>query len=142
MEKLMRRISNSIIIALASVAVIAGLFVAFTGEEASMGLNVSMILTYIMVSIAIVLIILFAIIQVASNKKQLLTTVILFAVVAFLVLICYFISPSELSDVAKRVGVTENIYRWIGAALTFAYITMIGVIVALFGTLIYIKIKK
>ncbi len=142
MEKSIKRITNIILIVIAAVAIVAGFFVAFKGEESQMGMDISMYLTYAMVLVAIVLILVFAFAQIASNKKQLISTLIMLAVVAVIVFVCYLIAPSELSDVAKRVGVSENIYRWVGASINFAYITFAGVIVALLGSMIYMKIKK
>lgn len=142
MEKMIRRITNIIIIALTAIAFVASLFVAFTSGESAMALNTAAIILYVMAIIAILMIIVFAVAQIASSKKQMIKTLIMLAIVVVIVLISYFAAPAELSEVAVRVGVSESAYKWIGAAVNVAYIAFIGVIVALLGSFIYIKIKK
>jgi len=140
MEKLIKRITNIAIIIVAGIAVVTGLVVGFTKSQTN--LDISMYLTYILLFIGIVLIAAFALIQVASSKKQLISALIMLVIAAAVFLVCYVIAPSELSDVAKRVDVSESVYRWIGAALNFAYIVFGILIVAFLGSFVYMKIKN
>ena len=145
MEKSIKRITNIILIALTLIAVVASIIIPFTGEESAsreLTMNIGAIGMYILAIIAIILIVVFAVTQVASNKKQLISTLILLAVVAVIVLISYVLASSDLSEVALKVGVSESVYRWVGAGVNFAYIAFIGVILAFIGSFIYIKIKK
>lgn len=145
MEKSIKRITNSILIALTLIAVVAAIIIPFTGEESGsrdLTMNIGAIGMYILGIIAIVLIIVFAVAQIASSKKQLLKTLILLAGVAIIVLISYFIAPSDLSDVAIKIGVSESVYKWVGAGVNVAYVAFIGVVLAFIGSFIYIKIKK
>lgn len=143
MEKLIKRIANGAIIVLAAVAVIAGLIVAFKGGESPNGLDASFYVIYILICIAILLIGLFAVMQGISNKKQMLSTLILLAVCAVIVLVSYFLaSSSQMSEVAIKVGVSESVYRWAGTALNIAYITFTGVVIAFVGSLVYVKMKN
>ena len=142
MEKLIKKITNIALLALSAIALVAGLYVGVKGAEASAAMNLSFYLTYALLFIGIIMIIAFAVMQMASNKKQLISTLIMLVAAVAIFFVCYIIAPSELSDVAKRVGVTESVYKWIGGALLFAYITFIGVIVTFLGTYVYIKIKN
>ena len=144
MEKLIKRITNGAVMALAAVAVVAGLVVAFTYKEGTSpkGLDVSFVVIYVLLCVSIAAIILFVIMQLLSNKKQLMSALVLLAVCAVIVLVSYFIAPRELSEVAVRIGVSEGIYKWIGAGLNIAYITFAGVIIAFIGSLVYVKIKN
>ena len=139
MEKLIKRITNGILIALATIAVVAGLMVAFKGGK---GLDASLWIIYILLCVAILLIVFFAIAQILSSKKQIVSTLIMVGIFAVIVLVAYFIAPSELSEVAMRVGVSEGIYKWAGTALNIAYIAFFGVILAFIGSFVYLKIKK
>ena len=142
MEKLIKKITNIALLALSAIALVAGLYVAIKGSEATTAMDMSFYLTYILLFIGIIMIIAFAILQMVSNKKQLISTLVMIVAVVAIFFVCYLIAPSELSDVAQKVGVTEGTYKWIGGALLFAYITFIGVIVTFLGTFVYIKIKN
>jgi hypothetical protein len=145
MEKSIKRITNIVLIVLTAVAVVAAFIIPFTAKESAsreMSLNIGSIMLYILAIDAIVLIIVFAVAQVISNKKQLLKTLILLAIVAVIVLVSYLLAPSDLSEVAALIEVSESVYKWIGAAINVAYVAFAGVILALAGSLIYTKIKK
>ena len=142
MEKLIKKIANGVVIALTAVAVVAGLFVAFKGGEAPKGLDASFSVIYILTCLAVLLILFFAVMQMVSNKKQFVSALVLLAVCAVIVLVSYFLAPSNLSEVAMKVGVTENIYVWAGTILNIAYIVFGGVILAFLGSFIYVKIKN
>ena len=143
MEKLIKKITNIALLALSAIALVAGLYVAIKGSEATTAMDMSFYLTYILLFIGIIMIIAFAVMQMVSNKKQLISTVIMIVAVVAIFFVCYLIaSNSELSEVAKKVGVTQSVYDWVGAALLFAYITFIGVIVTFLGTFVYVKIKN
>jgi hypothetical protein len=155
MEKLVKRITNGIILALAAIAVIAGLVVAFSGiskdpsdlllpefSGVSTALGSSFRIIYVLTCVSILLIIFFAITQILSNRKQLVSTLIMLAICAVIVLVSYFVAPKELSEVAMKVGVSVGIYQWAGTILNIAYIVFAGVILAFIGSLIYVKIKN
>ncbi len=101
MEKSIKRITNIILIALTLLAVIASIIIPFTGEESAsreLTMNMGAIGMYILAIIAIMLIVVFAVTQVASNKKQLFRTLLLLAGVAVIVLISYFLASSDLNE--------------------------------------------
>ena len=154
MEKLIKKITNGTVMALAAVAVVAGLMVAFSGIKdpsdlllpkysgTNTALGSSFSIIYILMCISIAAIVFFVIIQLLSTKKQMMNALVLLAVCAVIVLVSYFIAPRELSEVAMRIGVSEGIYKWIGAGLNIAYIAFGGVIIAFIGSLVYVKIKN
>ena len=141
MDKLVKKISNGVLLVLTTIAVVAGLIVAFK-DGSSSGLDTSFSIIYALLCIAILLILFFAVTQMLSNKKQVIATLIMLAVCAVIILVSYLVSPSELSEVAIKVGVSEGIYKWVGTALNIAYIAFIGLICALIGSIVYIKIKN
>lgn len=135
-------ITNIVIIALSALAFIAGLIVVFTNGESVIGKNLAISITSIMAVIAIALILVFTVILLASNIKQLVKVLIMLGVAIAVFLFCYLIAPTELSDTAKKVGMDATVYKIIGAALYFGYIILGGVIVALIGSFTYVKIKN
>ncbi|MDR2408465.1 MAG: hypothetical protein LBE13_10200 [Bacteroidales bacterium] len=135
-------ITNIVIIALSALAFIAGLIVVFTNGESVIGKNLAISITSIMAVIAIALILVFTVILLASNIKQLVKVLIMLGVAIAVFLLCYLIAPTELSDTAKKVGMDATVYKIIGAALYFGYIILGGVIVALIGSFTYVKIKN
>ena len=146
MDKLIRKIINITVVALAVVATTAGLYIALKGNEFAVehqtGLNISFYITYILFFAILAMIVFFVIVQVFSNKKSMVQTLILLAICVVITLFSYWIAPKELSDVAMRIGISENIYKWAGAGLNIVYLVFTGVIVAFLGTFIYTKIKK
>jgi len=145
MEKTIKRITNIIILVLTAIAVVAAIMIPFTGEESAsreMSLNIGAIGMYILVIIALAIIVVFALLQVASNKKQLISTFVLLAAVAVIVLLSYLVASSELSSVAMKIGISEGLYKWIGAGVNVAYVAFVGVVLAWIGSFVYIKIKK
>ena len=150
MEKTIKRITNIIILALTAIAVIAAVMIPFTAastpEEVSasreMSLNIGAVGMYVLAITALILIVVFALFQVASNGKQLVSTLVLLAIVAVIVLISYFAASAELSEVAMKIGIGEGLYKWIGAGVNVAYIAFMGVILAWIGSFVYVKIKK
>jgi cytochrome bd-type quinol oxidase subunit 2 len=135
-------ITNIVIIALSALAFAAGLIVVFTDGESAIGKKLAVSVTSIMALIAIVLILVFTIIQLASNIKQLVKVLIMLVVAVAVFLLCYLIAPVELSDTAKKVGMDATVYKMIGASLYFGYIILAGVIIALIGSFAYVKIKN
>ena len=150
MEKTIKRITNIIILALTAIAVVAAILIPFTpattldtvSASREMSLSIGAIGMYILIIIALALIVVFALFQVASNKKQLINMLVLLAGVTVIVLISYFIAPAEPSEVAVKVGVKSGLYQWIGAGVNVTYFAFVGVILAWVGSFVYVKIKK
>ena len=150
MEKTIKRITNIIIIVLTAIAVIAAILIPFTAATTpeavsasrEMSLSIGAIGMYILLIIALVSIVAFAFFQVASNKKQLISMLILLGVVAAIVLLSYIFASSELSKVASTVGISEGLYKWIGTGVNVAHFAFAGVLFAWIGSFVYIKIKK
>jgi cytochrome bd-type quinol oxidase subunit 2 len=145
MEKSIKKITlitNIVIIALSALAFAAGLAVVVTNGESATGKNLAVSVTSIMVLVAVALILVFTVIQLASNIKQLVKALTMLAVAVAVFLLCYLIAPTELSETAQKVGMEPVIYRIIGASLYFGYIILLGVGVAAIGSFAYIKIKN
>ncbi|MDR1458946.1 MAG: hypothetical protein LBI60_01865 [Bacteroidales bacterium] len=140
MEKLIRRITNIVVIALAAIAIITGLIVMLTGNKTI--LDISILITGMMAFIAIILILVFAILQIASNPKQLVSALILLAVNAAIFLLCYLTSPDTMSNIAIQLDLTLTVYKFVCAAIYYTGIVLAGVIVALVGSIIYVNVKK
>jgi len=145
MDKLIKRIVNITTLALAVIATIAGLYVAFKGAtigEPSASLDISFYITYILLFVILAMLVFFVVMQVASSKKTMVTTLILLGIAAVMTLFSYLFADKELSEVAIRVEETEAMYRMSGTLLNIAYIMFIGVIAAFAGSFVYTKIKK
>ena len=148
MEKLIRKITNIAVIALAGSAGLFGLYVMFTGsalevgKPTPIGLDAAFYLTYLMIFIGVALILVFGGLQIASSKKQIIRTLIVVVIAVSVFLVCYLIAPTELSVVAERVGITESAYRWVGASLNLAYVMFAGLILTFLGMNVYMKIKN
>ncbi|MDY0014686.1 MAG: hypothetical protein RBS13_00580 [Bacteroidales bacterium] len=145
MEKLIKKSVTIGVFVLAAIAACASLYFVLFKDAAieSMGiLNITFYITYLMIILSIAAIIFFAIFQILSDKKQMIRTLILLAIATTIVLIAYFIAPTELSDVALRLEVNESAFKWMGTALNVTYITFLGVILAFLGTIVYVNIKK
>ena len=155
MDKLVKRIVNIVVLVLAVIGTVSGLYFALgvaskypatadllaVGEK-STSLAISFSIMYILFFAILAMVAFFVILQVFSSKKSLIRVLILLAGAAIIALFSYMIAPSDLSDVAMRVGVSESVYRWTGAGLNIMYIVFAGVILTFLGTLVYIKIKK
>jgi len=144
MEKLVKKISNIALLAISGIALIMVLYTGINGGKSPIAMDMSLYLTYALLFIGIILIIGFLFMQLASNKKQLIRTLVMLVGIVVVFFVCYLIASynSELSEVAKRVGVSHSTYNWIGGALLFAYITFGALIVTFLGTYIYVKIKN
>lgn len=132
----------AILAAIAGLASLYFVIIKDANTEAMGSLNITFIITYIMIILAIAAIILFAVFQIVSNKKQLIRTLIMLLIASTIVLVAYFLASSELSDIALRLEVRPSIYKWVGTALNVTYLTFLGVILAFFGSVIYVKIKN
>ncbi len=149
MEKLLNRITT---IAAFAIAIIASVFVLVAamhgksylqaGVENQHSLDIAFYITYFMVFLIAIALIGFTIMQIASDKNRIKSTLILLGIVAVVTIIAYFTASSNLSEVAIRVGTTTGMYKWSGTLLNIAYIMFIGVFAALIGSVIYTKIKK
>jgi len=149
MEKLIKKITNIVIIAIAGIAGLLGMYVVFTGADtnklvanAPIALDTTFYLMYLLVFIGIALILVFGVLQIISNKKQIISTAAIAVVAVAVFLVCYLIASTELSETAERIGISENSYRWVGASLNLAYVMFMGLILTFLGMYIYTKIKN
>jgi len=144
MDKLIKKIAYLTVIVFTVIAIAFSLILMFTGSPKVLifSLNLSLYFTYFMCLVAIVLIFFLVFGQIASNKKQLIRTLLLGLGVVAIFLVCYWGASSTVSEIGLRIGVSETAYKWVGAMLNFTYITFLGVILAFVGTLIYVKIKN
>jgi cytochrome c biogenesis factor len=145
MDKLVKRIVNATTLALAAVATITGLYVAFKGEDfarKSATLDASFYITYILFFVILAMLAFFVIMQVFSSKKTMISTFVLLVIAAIIALFSYIFADKELSKVALDLDISESIYRLAGTLLNFAYIVFFGVILAFLGSFVYTKIKK
>jgi len=148
MEKLIRKITNIGIIAIAGIAGLLAFYVVYKGADTSTvvanaprAMDATFYLMYLLIFIGIALILVFGVMQIISSKKQIITTLVIAGVAILAFLICYWVAPTELSDTAIRAGITENSYRWVGASLNLAYVMFAGLILTFLGMYIYTKIK-
>lgn len=145
MNKLINKTISIGIAILAAIAGMASLYFVIIKDantEAMGSLNLTFVITYVMIILAIASIILFAVFQIVSDKKKLIRTLIMLVIAAAIVLVAYFIAPSELSDIALRLEVGPTAYKWVGTALNVTYFTFLGVILAFISSIIYVKIKN
>ncbi|MBO4581700.1 MAG: hypothetical protein J5701_05360 [Bacteroidales bacterium] len=112
------------------------------GVENQHSLNIAFYITYFMLFIIAIALIGFTIVQIASDKNRIKSTLILLGIVAVITVIAYFTASGELSDVAIRLNTTTGMYKWAGTLLNIAYIMFFGVFAALIGSVVYTKIKK
>ena len=138
-SSLLKRITNIAVIALAAIGIVFA-FAFIAGMNS--GLDISFYLVYVMIFLVALIIIGFTIAQIVSTRQSLIRTLILLGVAVVIILIAFLIAPSELSEVAQRVGVSTGVYKWAGTLMNITYIMFFGFIVALIGSLIYTKIKK
>ena len=160
MEKLVRRIGNIYVIVIAFIAVVFAFIATFNmngaGSVAELqaannttaltALNVTYsLLVYALIGMSLLLIVAFLIIQVVSNKKQAISTLILLGVSALVVLVAYLLAPKEITavdEVALRVGISNGLFVWVSTLMNIVWIVFIGVIAAIVGSLVYVKIRK
>ncbi|MBO4737929.1 MAG: hypothetical protein J5606_00030 [Bacteroidales bacterium] len=160
MEKLIRKIGNIYVIAIAVIAIVFAFLAVFNingaGSVAELqaagnttaltALNVMYsLLVYALIGVSLLLIIAFLIMQVASNKKQAISTLILLGICAVVVLVAYLLAPKEITEmdeVALRVGISNGLFVWVSTLMNIIWIVFIGVIAAIIGSLVYVKIIK
>ena len=148
MEKLIRKITNIAVIALAGTTGLLGMLVVFTGGNLEVGkptpisMDATFYLTYVMFFIGAALIIGFGLLQIISSKKQIIMTFALIVAAVVIFAVCYWIAPSELSEVAMKMGISEGEYKLVGAMLNFVYAMVIGLASTFVGMLVYSKIKN
>ena len=138
MDKLIKKIANISVLIITIAAISASFIYLFSEKEAA--LNWCFNILYLLVILVVLLLVLFAVIGIFSNKKQLFKTLILLCFCAVLIVIGYFLAPSELSDIALRLEVAPAIYKWVGTAVNVTYFTFLGVILAFISSIIYVKI--
>lgn len=140
MDTLIKKITNIALIVVSIAATLAALIYNILDNESAM--NWSFYILYAMIIAVVLVLVFFAIIEVFSSKKQILKTLLLLGIAAVVVIIAYIIAPSDLSDVAIRLEVTSSVYKWIGTSINVVYFVFLGVVAALLGSVIYLKIKK
>ena len=140
MDKLIKRIANISVLIITIAAISASFIYLFSEKEAA--LNWCFNILYLLVIIVIILLVLFAVIGIFSNKKQLFKTLLLLGCCVVLIVIGYFLAPSELSDIALRLEVAPIVYKWVGTAMNVIYLAFFGVILAFISSIIYVKIKN
>ncbi|HOF15376.1 MAG TPA: hypothetical protein PLF32_00605 [Bacteroidales bacterium] len=140
MDTLIKKITNIALIVVSIAATLAALIYNMLDNESAM--NWSFYILYAMIIAVVLVLVFFAIIEVFSSKKQILKTLLLLGIAAVVVIIAYIIAPSDLSDVAIRLEVTSSVYKWIGTSINVVYFVFLGVVAALLGSVIYLKIKK
>jgi len=155
MEKLVRRITNIAVITLTSVTGLFGLYVMFNGDKFHVGgqnpitlvknpiaMDTTFYLMYLMFFIGIALILGFGIMQIISNKKQIIKTLAIAVIAVVVYWVCYLIAPAELSETAMKVGITEDAYKLVGGMLNVVYAMFAGVLLTFLGMKVYTKIKN
>ena len=145
MDKLIRKITSIGVLIIAAVAGLASLYFVLIKDantEFMGSLDLTFYITYAMIVLVIAAIVFFAIFQILNDKKQIVKTLILLAIVAVVVIVAYFLAPVELSNLALRLEVSPTAYKWVGTALNVTYITFLGVMAAFLGTILYVKIKN
>ena len=140
MDTLIKKITNIALIVVSIAATLAALIYNMLDNESAM--NWSFYILYAIIIAVVLVLVFFAIIEVFSSKKQILKTLLLLGIAAVVVIIAYIIAPSDLSDVAIRLEVTSSVYKWIGTSINVVYFVFLGVVAALLGSVIYLKIKK
>jgi len=149
MEKLIRKITNAVIIAIAGTAGLLGMYVVFKGADtvnlvayAPIAMDATFYLMYFLAIIGAALILGFGILQIISSKAQIIKTLVIAVVAVVVYWLCYLIAPAELSETAMKIGITEGAYKLVGAMLNFVYVMFLGVVFTFFGMYVYTKIKN
>ena len=145
MEQMIKKTTIGILITLTVVAVVATIIIPFAEDNSTwmkISLNVGMIGVYILAISTIGTIIVFAVKNIAINKKQLRRTLTVLSAVIVIALMSYLFASSELSETAVKAGTNPTLYKWIGAAVNMTYVAFVGVAIAGVGSFIYGKFKK
>ncbi|MBO4281873.1 MAG: hypothetical protein J5873_01585 [Bacteroidales bacterium] len=140
--KKIRTVCNIALLVMGVLAAAACLIFAMGDSKNQGPLNFSMTMLYILIGVAIALILFFLILQVISDKKQLVRFGLLLGIALVVVLIAYFAASPELSEKAIKLEVSKTVFKWSGALINMAYILLAGVILSFFGTLLFAKLKK
>lgn len=111
------------------------------GSQASL-INVVVYIIYALFIAALVMLLAFVVYHLFTNSNT--SKVALFGILGLIVIVivCYFISPAELSQSAIKEQLTPNAFKWIGSAVLTTYILVIAVILSIVGTAIAGVIKK
>lgn len=140
MDKLIKKSANIAVLIIAFASSLAALIYNINDSETT--LNWCFYIVYFMVITVFVLLLLFSGIEIFSEKKRIVKTSILFVLCAVIVLLAYFIAPSDISEVGLRLNVSQSVYKWVGAGINVAYISFFGVVATLIGFMIFVKIKN
>ena len=140
--KKLRTICNIALLVVGVLAAVACLIFAMGDGKNQGPLNFSMTMLYVLIGVAIALILVFLILQVIADKKQLVRFGLLLLIAVGVVLIAYLTASSQLSEKAALLEISQSVFKWSGALINMAYILLGGVVAAFFGTIIYTKLKN
>ncbi|MEG1555364.1 MAG: hypothetical protein RR356_01395, partial [Bacteroidales bacterium] len=105
-------------------------------------LNITILLCYILMIAAIVLILIFATINIIANIKTSYKTIFVLIGFAIIVGIGYFISSPEVIPSALKMQLTAGDIKWVGAGLFTFYIVFFAAILSIIATVIISAIKN
>lgn len=98
-------------------------------------INIGIYLTYALLGLCIIVALVFPLIQLVTNFGKAKTAVFGIIGLAIIVVLGYFFSSAEVSEVATKMGVGPNGVRLIGAGLITTYILMgIALLAAILST--------
>lgn len=106
-------------------------------------INGFMYLAYIALAIAVVVTLIFPIVQMISNPKSAIKALIGIGVVVILGFVCYFVSSNELTvQQLEKYNITENTSVLVGAGIYLAYVILALTVVATIFMSVRGNIKK
>ncbi len=105
-------------------------------------LNFAVMFFYVIIFAAILLTILFAIFQIFANIKTSYQVFIGIGIMAILLLVAYFVSPSELTPSAIKMQHTPSEMKFIGAGVVTFYVVFLGAILSILVTGVINMFKK
>ncbi len=92
---------------------------------------IGMYLAYILIAIAAISSIVFPLMQVFGNLKKAKNGLIGFAVLVFVLIIAYVLSPAETGAFYDKFNISPNTSKLIGAGLLATYIMFAGVVISI-----------
>jgi len=98
-------------------------------------INIGIYLTYALLGICVLVALVFPLIQLVTDFKKAKTAVFGILGLAIIVVLGYFFSSAEVSEVATKMGVGPKGVRFIGAGMITTYVLMgIALIAAILST--------
>lgn len=94
-------------------------------------LNFAIVFFYVALFAAILLTVLFALLQIFANIKHSYQVFIGIAIIALLLVVAYFISPSELTKSAIKMQHTPSEMKFIGAGVITCYAALFGAVLSI-----------